>query len=528
MYKSFKKIIYVLILSVFVFSHEYAMADISPEAKKKLKTEKLQHFPTNVMDLAQNTISNLSFYTTNYGIFALNMRMLGTQNAGGGYWPRGSQNEYIFGGGIWFAAQKRLHPDSTSKAKLCLISYNPNSAESWMVPGRIYKKGPTPGKIAEYDMGIDNNDAQSYRIYMSTDFNPTDGLAYIAPKESAIWPIWDVSKTDTLKVDRYFGEFIADNADRNDENSTEAKKIAPAIISGEDIFTTYKDTDLGRYEGNESQRRTEGYPLYIQYEQYIYSWGFGDYKDFIFMRYDLVNYSNDTLWDCYLAPVMDVDIGRRAQSSWGASNDRTRYYEEDPSLNLAVQWTNTDHGEKGFGFGYLGFDFLESPSVVTYWKETMVIDTSRDDYGKPEYDKDGKVMWDTSYTRKKDPDQWKDNNGNPKPGMAMTNALRRDKKVYSNKEQLGLVTMKNWNIQQDIKDNQGRYNFLASGDKDGDDGAGDKRFMMSTGPFHVLPTDTFRTVVAIILANTALGGDADGTEADLAELIRKDEFAQGV
>jgi hypothetical protein len=35
----------------------------------------------------------------------------------------------------------------------------------------------------------------------------------------------------------------------------------PAFISGEDIFATFKDTDLSRYEGGTAQRRQEGYPF---------------------------------------------------------------------------------------------------------------------------------------------------------------------------------------------------------------------------------------------------------------------------
>jgi len=92
--------------------------------------------------------------------------------------------------------------------------------------------------------------------------------------------------------------------------------------------------------------------------------GFGDYRDFIFLKYEITNYSKDTLSDCWMAPVMDVDIAVATNSQNGASNDRCRYYEEDPTLNLAVQWSMGDQGEKGQGFGYLGFDFLESPAVM--------------------------------------------------------------------------------------------------------------------------------------------------------------------
>jgi hypothetical protein len=52
--------------------------------------------------------------------------------------------------------------------------------------------------------------------------------------------------------------------------------------------------------------------------------------------------------------------------------------------------------------------------------------------------------------------------------------------------------------------------------------------MMATGPFHMRPHDTSRTVVGLVFAATGKGGDADGTVEDLAELVRKVEFAQKV
>jgi hypothetical protein len=40
------------------------------------------------------------------------------------------------------------------------------------------------------------------------------------------------------------------------------------------------------YEGGATLRKREGYPLRVQTEQTIYSWGFGDFKDFIFIKYN--------------------------------------------------------------------------------------------------------------------------------------------------------------------------------------------------------------------------------------------------
>ena len=57
-----------------------------------------------------------------------------------------------------------------------------------------------------------------------------------------------------------------------------------AFISSENIFSTFKDTDLNNFEGGVGLRSNLGYPLRLQFELMIYSWGFGDYKDFIFLN----------------------------------------------------------------------------------------------------------------------------------------------------------------------------------------------------------------------------------------------------
>lgn len=458
MLKLMHRIALALIAVVFMAGALEANAYISEKALKEKEKggAELQRQAVSLFDLQLNTVSNIEFYTTNYGIFGLDVR----NSDGGGYWPRGSRNQYIFGGGIWIAAQKRRQDDPDSLRNMVEVSYNPNNARSWFVPGRI----------SEGDQA-DPDNITKYRTYFSTDFRQ-DGEPLI-PTDGEAWPIWDSSDdpNDTLRVDRYFGEYIDDNGDR----SLSVHPKGPAFISGEDIFATFKDTDLNYFDGGASRRRNDGYPLRLQFEQTIYSWGFGDYRDFIFIAYDIINMSDDTLFNCYMAPVMDVDLARAPNTQAGASNDRCKFYDCDESLNMAVQWTNTDRGEAGHGFGYLGFDFLESPAV----DEDLL--------------------------------------------------LRNDKKVYSNEEQIGLTTFRNWNIADDIDDDEQRYLFLSSGLRDGDDGPGDKRFMMSTGPYHMRPDDTARVVVGIILANSAKGQDqADGTCEDMAELERKDIFAQEV
>lgn len=489
--KLIKSILPVILLGLIVFMPMSLQAEINSKKKEKGSQDEIQRQALGVYDLQKNTVSNIEFYTTNYGIFGFDV----ARTRGGGFWPRQSLNQYIFAGGIWFAARK-IQPGTDQLRSYVSITYNPNSGRSWMVPGRIREGGPFSTAPIEKSVLNDADALKKYRTYFSTDFRPSNG-APINEVDGPAWPIWDAGDSeDTLKKNRYFGHYIESATDRN--MSTYPK--GPAFISGEDIFCTYKDTDLSRYEGGATTREQEGYPLMLQQEQMIYSWGFGDYRDFIFVKYSITNYSNDTLRDCWLAPVMDTDIARAPNTSFGAGNDRTRYYSEDPDLNLAFQWTDPNRGEDGFGFGYLGFDFLESPAVSKHYKEEII---ERED-----------GTLDTIYVE--DPDH------------PENNFIRKDKDVFSNDEQIGLKTFINWNIENDPGTDNDRYDFISSGNRDGDTGPGDKRFMMATGPFNMRPGDTVRTVVGIIIAGTTKGGNADGTAEDVAELVRLDKFAQEV
>ncbi len=484
---SFKKVLLGMVALLLLVVQTTMEADIHEEFKTDGDSpEVLLRKATGAFDLQKNTVSNIEFYTTNYGIFGYNV----ANRTGGSHWPRNSLNQYIFAGGVWLGAkvekvdyatgEKIIDPETgrPELKKLCELTYNPRDGSSWMVPGRIKDETGFPTPMVDNDASA----VAKYRTYFATDFlgngEPIDEA------DGPSWPIWDASsdELDTLKTKRYFGYYIEDIDRRTDAFYAKG----PAFISGEDIFATYKDTDLRYYEGGYSQAQQKGYPFEIQYEQMIYSWGFGDYKDFIFIKYDLISFNDDTLRDCWLAPVMDVDIAREPNTSAGAVNDRVRYYNEDSTLNMAVQWSQADRGEGGRGFGYLGYDFLESPAVQG--------DTLAD--GSP----------------------------NPLQGF-----LRTDKRKYSNAEQLGLQTFNNWNIADDLTEDQERYDFLSTLARDGDEGSGDKRFMMATGPFNMKPYDTARVVVGIIIAESVKDLAApDGTTEDMAALVTKDKFAQTV
>lgn len=423
------------------------------EKEEAKKGATVQRVPRSAYEVLRNKVSNIEFYSSNYGIFGLNVQA----NQAGGTWPRGSRRAYIFGGGVWFGAEKKR--DNGEFQKLCVIGYNPNSGASWMVPGAI------TGTIAKSPIDETPEGINKYRLYMSSDYSGFTGEPFDkADINGAFWPIWDTNPNDTLKFSRYFGYYIDDMNLRNRQQFPKG----PAIISGEDIFSVYKDTDLSKYEKvSRDTARKKGYPIGLQVEQTVYTWGFGDYGNFLFIKYAIINKSGEDLYNCYMAPALDMDIGN-------PSNDRATIAildKNEDSLNLALQWSDRESSGK---YGYIGLDFLESPAV--------------DDQG----------------------------------------FIRKDKRVFSESEQVGLSVFQNWPIEEDPQTPEQRYEFISDRtQRDPDIGPGDRRFLMSAGPFNMRNGDTARVVVGIMFAY-GLGDVPTGEEKDRKLIYELNKFAQKV
>ena len=408
-----KKIIFLALLLGLCYQHSEALPN--KERLEKYQNEIQRDPPTGKFDFQFNTVSNIETIISNYGMIGYDR----PKSIGTGYFPRGSRNQYIFGGGIWYAARKKIPNAETEDEgdfllnKMVSVSYDPAIANSYHTPGRI-----------EDGEGI-AQDINKYKVFFSTDFNETTGKPINPNDKGPNWPIWDTQENDTVGYSRYFGNYLIDVQERN----TNKYPKGPAMISGEDIFTTFNDMDLARYTKSIVLRRSQGYPLGLQYEFTIYSWGFGQYQNFFFCLYDVINMSKDTLYDCWLAPIMDVDLARRPYLASGAGNDRVSYWYEDPYLNMAYQFSDGQFGEQGQGFGYLGFDFLESPTII---EPPLLDDNGEKQYQYVERDLGGGVtIIDTVLVVDETNPDWR--------------FLRKDSAFYDNSNQLGLKTFRNWN-----------------------------------------------------------------------------------
>ncbi|MBX3042947.1 MAG: T9SS type A sorting domain-containing protein [Candidatus Kapabacteria bacterium] len=317
----------------------------SPLLAQKFNHPELQSDTLRTFESKKNTVSNIQFGATNYGISNCYFNF---PELRGVIWPRNSDITYSFGSGLWIGASK-YHPDSNKTRNMVLITYNPNSGKSWAVPGRI-----EDGNEVKYDL------KKKYRTFLSTEYNTYTGEPFDSDYEYN-WSHWISNGEKKYSHGVFLNEYEHENSKRNRDNYLNG----PLIVSDEDIVTTFKDTDLNFYEGGSANRLAQGYPLSLQMESSIYSWSDDLMKDVIIQRYVIENKSNDTLKDCWIGNYNGVGIGLISKfdnKEWG-TKDRLIYYEEDKTLNLFVAWSENSEVINGKGFGYFGVSLLETPAV---------------------------------------------------------------------------------------------------------------------------------------------------------------------
>ena len=215
-----------------------------------------------------------------------------------------------------------------------------------------------------------------------------------------------------------------------------------SILSVEDTRAIYNDYGL-------SNHVTGGRPLKVEVTQTTYQWNYPNNQDIIFLLFEIKNTGSDSLFDVYLAPTADCDIGNES----GTSANDVCYF--DATTNMSYQY-QVDKSEAGWtrDAGCIGFMFLESPKATKDF-------TFPDGY-----------------------------------------------KIYKDST-IGLTAFKNFNIAIDPPDDIAQYketagyNYLTGEFKrlDPKPSPGDCRFMESTGPIDMGPGDAAKTIVAVICAN---------------------------
>jgi len=244
----------------------------------------------------------------------------------GGYWPKGSGRNYIFGGGIWVGVLNHTTKPDTQVT----WGYNPNSGQSEFCPC-------TPdGDASKY------LDATA-KVYLST--NPSD---------KQVWPEKDST-----------GKIVIRSAQ---DSWTKFADWNPVYMTGGDLPI-----------GVEVKRITYAWPYA----------GFSDIVYFLFWVKNVTAKTSGgarTLTDVILGNNMDCDIGGESGTSANDLCFLENSIYNGKTRNLAVQYQLAQEGGWSIPPPYfVGFKFFEGPTNNT--GQTIHI-TSQPTIGYPEFDHD--------------------------------------------------------------------------------------------------------------------------------------------
>ncbi len=359
----------------------------------------------------------------------------------------------------------------------CDAGYNTNGSAGIYSEGEANQFGLETGT----DGAIPDS---KYISYLSPRYDPVTGSyvpgsTMVVPAPYYSWPIWDTSAAKTLDRNYYFGNYISDVNMRDSAALANAggKSVPkPAMFSDEDIVNLYTDVDSATHPELQSG---SGGALGIDVQEVTSGWGFGRYRDMIFVRYKVRNASSDTLYNCWMAPAFDPDLDAAVN---GSDNDANSYvnnnlvneladptmvsqlrepYRSDPTkLQMAVQWRNYDDPPNGQQYGWFGVAFVETPVV----------------------DSLGFLI--------------------PNDDSAALRGYGPNSLFQKNQE--GLVTCMGWVVQNDPTSSNLRYDYASSGEKNTFDGTyGDQRLLIATGPFTLAPDSSAEATIVLTFAHVS-------------------------
>lgn len=351
--------IFIFILLNLVNVPSFAQEIVSKNDKKDKIENKLQRV-INLIDSRLNTKSQLLFFTNNYGLIGFDHK----NNRAGFSWQSDSianrldaKINYLFGNGITFSAQKRVE---VNLEKFTVNNFDLNGGAIHTIAGRL-----EDGDTLNADKVIDN------QVFFSTDYDENGRHLFDISEPN--WAIWSNNNNP-------FGRFIYDNSKRNKSSGK------PVIISDEDIFINYKVAS----------------PLKLQYETVIYTWGKNGknpkLKDVIVVNTLITNKSNDTLFDCNISSISDIDITPRDKLFLGTNNDNLKIINYNPkvvnpndkilisytdSSNVDVIDRNANNNPK---YGYL-FSKLIYSSPFTEQNNGYLVQENKEDISNDNFPK---------------------------------------------------------------------------------------------------------------------------------------------
>ncbi len=347
----------------------------------------------------------------------------------------------------------------TNHGRLCQVQGGSDAYSFWPAPA-VDASGNLVPPLMNYVYGWglwvgsrvrSNKPGKTYDTLVTIGYNPNNGNYEFTPG----------AVINGVPVDRYSPSAKIYLSSRDDWPLTNSMG-QDSVISKLDSWCQYNDYRAIQHEAG-------GSPLKIEVTQTTYEWNYPSNTDIVFFLFEVKNTGTDTLFDVYLAPTADCDIGNESGTN---ANDVCWY---DSVNNMAFQW-QTNRTESGWNrdVGCVGFMFLESP-VGT--KNFTFPDGHQVLAGQP----------------------------------------------------IGLSAFKVFNINIDPKNDIDQYKELSGYNYqtgefvrlDPQPPAGDQRFMESTGPFDLYPGATAKTIVALMCANVNYAALSSGNTLLAIDDLRK-------
>ncbi len=280
---------------------------------------------------------------TNYGMF-------GYQNQA--IWPKGTNEFYIYGAGLWVGGLNKCYADTTSLTTGCdsidyeifvLSTAGFDSTGAILIEDElILHRGKTDTSFTDVIRGFAKTKATDHiagikamkmDIKVSIGYDASTAQTEFVPGDLPNEPGYTDPDERVLMSD--------------DPADTSLWPLRdpwgnPIIRSKQDSYAIFNDQDSTKCPQ----------PLLIKIIQVGYAWDYHYYEDFIFLNYLVVNDTPDTIFHTQLAVNCDADIGEYTDDLIGFDQSRDLGYAYDSDF-YEEGWIHTP--------GFIGFDFLESP-----------------------------------------------------------------------------------------------------------------------------------------------------------------------
>lgn len=284
-----------------------ATHEASPPLAKMAQTEHSTKYIRHGLD-----INDFRVPMTNYAPFGQFIDL----GAAGGEWPKGTNEFYIYGAGIWVGGT--VDDPSLQTFNFANVGTKRDTVLYGTITDPRVVIGYNPSGGAEEFSGLTD-------IFISD--HPED---YDTPD---FWPL------------------------RDDEGN-------PIIVGIEDSYCEFDDQDIERWDTGINSNAGDGvdiakYGLGVKVIQLTHSWNYENNKTIHFFIYQIINIREDKapIRNCFVSIMCDADVGPTA------NDDLVGF---DYSRNLGYCY-DSDFAEQGFGRipGFLAYKFLESP-VANY------------------------------------------------------------------------------------------------------------------------------------------------------------------